>query len=102
MTGALPNLGNTSFSFFLKVHMGSHIQVSFTVQLPELQPNLCQKSRAVGTCTDLPEWHKNILANVDIVLLGGFKQIHLQITIMDRWLNCRLLNSDNFFFQKLT
>lgn len=72
------------------------------MQLPELQPNRCQKSRVVGTCTDLPEWHKNILANVDIVLLGGFREIHLQITIMHRRLDCRPLNSDNIFFQKLT
>lgn len=45
-----------------------------TVQLSELQPKLWQRSRVAGTCTDLPEWHKNIVANVDIVLLGGFKQ----------------------------
>lgn len=57
------------------------------MQLPELQPKLCQKSRVTGSCTDLPEWHKNILANVDIVLLGGFKQVNLQITKMDRRLN---------------
>lgn len=59
----------------------------FTVQLPELLPKLCQKYRVTGTCTDLLEWHKNILANMDIVLLGGFKQVHLQITKMDGRLN---------------
>lgn len=59
--------------------MGSHIQVSFvfTVQLPELQPKLCQKGRVAGTCMDLPEWHKNILANLDIVLLGGVQTSRL-------------------------
>lgn len=66
------------------------------MQLPELQPKLCQKSRVVGTCTDLPEWHKNFLANADLVLLGGFKQVHLQVTKMDRRLNWGLLNSQVF------
>lgn len=72
------------------------------MQLPELLPKLCQKYRVAGTCRDLPEWHKNILANMDIVFLGEFKQVHLEITKMDGRLNWRLLNSDSFFFQRLT
>lgn len=103
MTGAVSNCGLQLLSFFPSLFFFMYIwfhtlmfPFELTVQIPELQPKVCQKS----TCRDLPEWLKNPLAKVGKVLLGGFKQVHLQIT--KRKLHCRLLNSDYFFFQKLT